>query len=233
MATPNVSRLPHLKSQLLAPPQSPGTNNDHNDIEDEESWEVRAFAEDTASGMGTIWPPRSYTCSFCRREFKSAQALGGHMNVHRRDRARLHQTQKSLMKISNRNPNPSYPSSSSTSGGSTLLIPTQEFLVNGGLCLLYQLRNDNPNPLDHNTILSVSPYLEADNSPSFIAAFPQAKYPYSVTKNNHQISSKRKPSLNRYYHKNSLTGEGHESGQHNTGELDLELRLGRGPTTPS
>ncbi|XP_048539106.1 transcriptional regulator SUPERMAN-like [Triticum urartu] len=35
------------------------------------------------------WPPRSYTCSFCKREFRSAQALGGHMNVHRRDRARL------------------------------------------------------------------------------------------------------------------------------------------------
>jgi len=38
------------------------------------------------------WPPRSYTCSFCRKEFKSAQALGGHMNVHRRDRARLRQS---------------------------------------------------------------------------------------------------------------------------------------------
>lgn len=37
----------------------------------------------------TAWPPRSYPCSFCRREFRSAQALGGHMNVHRRDRARL------------------------------------------------------------------------------------------------------------------------------------------------
>ncbi|XP_034606041.1 uncharacterized protein [Setaria viridis] len=33
----------------------------------------------------------SYTCSYCRREFRSAQALGGHMNVHRRDRARLRQ----------------------------------------------------------------------------------------------------------------------------------------------
>ncbi|CAN6231220.1 unnamed protein product [Urochloa humidicola] len=40
------------------------------------------------SFMGT-WPPRSYPCSFCKREFRSAQALGGHMNVHRRDRARL------------------------------------------------------------------------------------------------------------------------------------------------
>ncbi|KAG5588088.1 hypothetical protein H5410_048522 [Solanum commersonii] len=26
---------------------------------------------------GFLWPPRSYTCSFCKREFKSAQALGG------------------------------------------------------------------------------------------------------------------------------------------------------------
>ncbi|KAH7841962.1 hypothetical protein Vadar_014490 [Vaccinium darrowii] len=38
------------------------------------------------------WPPRSYTCAFCKREFRSAQALGGHMNVHRRDRARLRQS---------------------------------------------------------------------------------------------------------------------------------------------
>ncbi|XP_027349019.1 transcriptional regulator SUPERMAN-like [Abrus precatorius] len=38
---------------------------------------------------GTSWPARNYACSFCKREFKSAQALGGHMNVHRRDRARL------------------------------------------------------------------------------------------------------------------------------------------------
>lgn len=40
-----------------------------------------------------VWPPRSYSCSFCRREFRSAQALGGHMNVHRRDRAKLKQSQ--------------------------------------------------------------------------------------------------------------------------------------------
>ncbi|VFQ90939.1 unnamed protein product [Cuscuta campestris] len=38
---------------------------------------------------GCVWPPRSYSCSFCAREFMSAQALGGHMNVHRRERARL------------------------------------------------------------------------------------------------------------------------------------------------
>nr|GMD75494.1 transcriptional regulator SUPERMAN-like [Ipomoea batatas] len=69
---------------------------------------------------GFSWPPRSYTCSFCRREFRSAQALGGHMNVHRRDRARLRQSPpregqfSSLLNLNladpsaiNPNPNPS------------------------------------------------------------------------------------------------------------------------------
>lgn len=56
---------------------------------DSDSWEVRAFAED-ASTSGQ-WPPRSYSCSFCQREFRTAQALGGHMNVHRRERAQANQ----------------------------------------------------------------------------------------------------------------------------------------------
>ncbi|XP_058787504.1 probable transcriptional regulator RABBIT EARS [Vicia villosa] len=57
------------------------------------SWEEKAFAEDAARILGgCIWPPRSYSCHFCKREFRSAQALGGHMNVHRRDRARLKQS---------------------------------------------------------------------------------------------------------------------------------------------
>ncbi|KAL9227577.1 hypothetical protein vseg_003251 [Gypsophila vaccaria] len=30
---------------------------------------------------------RSYDCVFCRRGFTTAQALGGHMNIHRKDRA--------------------------------------------------------------------------------------------------------------------------------------------------
>ncbi|GAB4841691.1 hypothetical protein Ancab_022413 [Ancistrocladus abbreviatus] len=60
------------------------------------------------------WPPRNYTCSFCRREFKSAQALGGHMNVHRRDRARMRDQSpptsswvNNIDHSSNTDPNPS------------------------------------------------------------------------------------------------------------------------------
>ncbi|XP_062167625.1 uncharacterized protein LOC133873858 [Alnus glutinosa] len=39
-------------------------------------------------GSGQV---RSYTCAFCQRGFSNAQALGGHMNIHRRDRAKLKQ----------------------------------------------------------------------------------------------------------------------------------------------
>ncbi|XP_077236874.1 transcriptional regulator TAC1-like [Tasmannia lanceolata] len=37
---------------------------------------------------------RSYECTFCKRGFSNAQALGGHMNIHRRDRAKLKQPSK-------------------------------------------------------------------------------------------------------------------------------------------
>ncbi|KAK1320457.1 Transcriptional regulator TAC1 [Acorus calamus] len=32
---------------------------------------------------------RFYECTFCKRGFSNAQALGGHMNIHRKDKARL------------------------------------------------------------------------------------------------------------------------------------------------
>ncbi|KAG8663018.1 hypothetical protein MANES_01G169000v8 [Manihot esculenta] len=50
--------------------------------------EAAKYWEEEAS----VWPPRFYFCNFCGREFRSAQALGGHMNVHRRDRASLKQS---------------------------------------------------------------------------------------------------------------------------------------------
>lgn len=59
------------------------------------------------------WSPeesgaRSYTCAFCKRGFSNAQALGGHMNIHRRDRAKLKQSSEEnllSLDISIKNPN--------------------------------------------------------------------------------------------------------------------------------
>ncbi|KAL2321025.1 hypothetical protein Fmac_029994 [Flemingia macrophylla] len=70
---------------------------------------------------GSSWPARNYACSFCKREFKSAQALGGHMNVHRRDRARLRSSLPSSWVSESPKPNPcikpnpTHPSPSSSS----------------------------------------------------------------------------------------------------------------------
>ncbi|KAI3439611.1 C2H2-type domain-containing protein, partial [Psidium guajava] len=98
-----------------------------------DSWEEKAFAED----FGCVWPPRSYSCSFCNREFRSAQALGGHMNVHRRDRARLKQSALS-------NQSNEIPSQSRNAGLSSTLLP-------------YQLQSDAVSSLDHKNDLNSNP----------------------------------------------------------------------------
>ncbi|XP_043703028.1 transcriptional regulator TAC1-like [Telopea speciosissima] len=41
---------------------------------------------------------RSYECTFCKRGFSNAQALGGHMNIHRRDRAKLKEPSSPITK---------------------------------------------------------------------------------------------------------------------------------------
>lgn len=49
--------------------------------------EIRWSSDDQA-GPGQV----KYSCSFCQRGFSNARALGGHMNIHRRDRAKLKQS---------------------------------------------------------------------------------------------------------------------------------------------
>jgi len=189
--------------------------------EDDDSWEVRAFAEDTGNINGTTWPPRSYTCTFCRREFRSAQALGGHMNVHRRDRARLHQTQPGST-----NPH----SSTSSSSSSTLIIPTQEFPPNSGLCLLYQLPNPNgvftPTNMtacsidSSSTLISITPYPH-NNLVGPSLNFPVA--PPEISTSHCYSNIKAEPSASTD-HSNGIKNNNCKELANE--ELDLELRLG-------
>ncbi|KAM7254284.1 hypothetical protein ACFE04_031966 [Oxalis oulophora] len=184
--------------------------------DDDDSWEVRAFAEDTGNIMGTTWPPRSYTCTFCRREFRSAQALGGHMNVHRRDRARLHHTQPS-------------PSSGSLAP-SSLVIPAEEFARNG-LCLLYPIPNPNGSAAVFSTsamstqtsaILSVAPYPTIGQQPVNFQVMPRG------------LESNTTQSYDYSHNGDSLDSNGNmnnECKESDTEELDLELRLGQRPET--
>lgn len=103
-------------------------------------WDLSSECHGTEADLLGLfsWPPRSYTCTFCKREFRSAQALGGHMNVHRRDRARLRQSPPprdhhgpySLLNL-NLDPNPNFPlnpnpslSSSAAKSPSILSLPS-------------------------------------------------------------------------------------------------------------
>ncbi|XP_014520475.1 transcriptional regulator SUPERMAN [Vigna radiata var. radiata] len=198
----------------------------HHQEDDDDSWEVRAFAEDTRNIMETTWPPRSYTCTYCRREFRSAQALGGHMNVHRRDRARLNQ------------PSPSSTATSSLPTSSPYInIPPQDLVANAGLCLLYHLPpspsappfsnspstntlSSSPSP---STLLSISSYPSSNFLMQTSFNFPGAP---STGINTAAVSS--------FY--SSKVEQSATSSSFATGhleELDLELRLGHKPTQTS
>ncbi|XP_019180219.1 PREDICTED: transcriptional regulator TAC1-like [Ipomoea nil] len=66
----------------------------------EESEHVPEKFSDENAGVG-----RSYECTFCKRGFTNAQALGGHMNIHRKDKLKAKQAcnnnqQKSAEEIS-------------------------------------------------------------------------------------------------------------------------------------
>ncbi|KAJ7980809.1 transcriptional regulator TAC1-like [Quillaja saponaria] len=50
--------------------------------------------DDQPEGGGGQSSVRSYECTFCERGFSNAQALGGHMNIHRKDKAKLKQSTK-------------------------------------------------------------------------------------------------------------------------------------------
>ncbi|KAD5316882.1 hypothetical protein R6Q59_032102 [Mikania micrantha] len=189
--------------------------NPNSMMEEDESWEVKAFAEDT--GNNATWPPRSYTCTFCRREFRSAQALGGHMNVHRRDRARLHQAH------SLKNPN------LSSSPASSLLIPAdQELVADAGLCLLFSLPNPNRmfKPSSSSShLLSVTPRPTAVNLMNLPAGVAN---PHSFNYNSLSNSSNIEASTSvdhKRNQRNSLENKKKKSDLVVEG-IDLELRLG-------
>ncbi|BBG92459.1 telomerase activator1 [Prunus dulcis] len=68
---------------------------------DMESWRPRSpetslssdedQVKDHDQDSGSTTAKRSYECTFCKRGFTNAQALGGHMNIHRKDRAKAKQ----------------------------------------------------------------------------------------------------------------------------------------------
>ncbi|KAJ4952849.1 hypothetical protein NE237_029681 [Protea cynaroides] len=228
--TAHLSLLSIIHLQKLSQPQKGSFFTDSwmwnprqsQEDDDDDSWEVRAFAEDAANIMGTTWPPRSYTCTFCRREFRSAQALGGHMNVHRRDRARLRQLPTMLPPTAAADPSSSSSSSSSScTSSSTFIIPTPEFLTNCGCCLFYPLPNPTtnvftPTPMESPSLgLTISPYLRSTSILAPGIHTNESSLPVGENKKNSSSNNNNDDDRNK-----DLAIE----------ELDLELRLGQKPS---
>lgn len=62
------------------------------DDHSKESSDEASSAEPASDDAGSQRRPY-FECTFCKRGFSSAQALGGHMNIHRKDRGRPRTTQ--------------------------------------------------------------------------------------------------------------------------------------------
>ncbi|KAL9161787.1 hypothetical protein ABFS82_07G043400 [Erythranthe guttata] len=188
--------------------------------------------DSAAAAAGFSWPPRCYTCSFCKREFKSAQALGGHMNVHRRDRARLRQY--SPTRDSNNNGN------GGGGGGNQFSLLNLNHNPNP---------SSNPNPTSNPSLPPSPPPLSSllTRFPQFASTLPPLCPPPNyapVTKND---LTKTKSSNKGYFGNEKFDSSVSEKGcgvfkkgefvrldleiglistQCNKEDLDLELRLG-------
>ncbi|XP_021752835.1 zinc finger protein 11-like [Chenopodium quinoa] len=87
---------------------------------DDGSTDKESDSENDNTGVG-----RTYECNYCKRGFTNAQALGGHMNIHRKDKAKAKARQQQQQQQAYTNNN--FSSSSSISFKSTAMEPVSPY----------------------------------------------------------------------------------------------------------
>ncbi|KAK9724389.1 hypothetical protein RND81_05G069200 [Saponaria officinalis] len=60
-----------------------------NEVDNNSTTIISQIDDEDNTGIG-----RTYECSYCKRGFTNAQALGGHMNIHRKDKAKAKHDQQ-------------------------------------------------------------------------------------------------------------------------------------------
>ncbi|KAK2972979.1 hypothetical protein RJ640_022036 [Escallonia rubra] len=163
--------------------------------------------EKSADGTG-----RSYECTFCKRGFTNAQALGGHMNIHRKDKA----------KAKRQSQQPSFSSKINVDYLST---------TNPRFCA--------PIPMEQ---VQYHAPLGAKMNHQFYFPAPNPSYPYAYCQSDFMVPSPDHLSLNEEHLAANLSlgigssqmedrkgkkKDGREDRMEN--EVDLELRLGHDP----
>ncbi|KAJ9182240.1 hypothetical protein P3X46_006257 [Hevea brasiliensis] len=107
------------------------TSSEENDRQEQ----VKEDAATTITNISGSRSKRSYECTFCKRGFTNAQALGGHMNIHRKDRAKTKQEVTASSSISGKtneeymNPNHMGPISSESMNYYSILEAQKNYLM--------------------------------------------------------------------------------------------------------
>ncbi|XP_076943778.1 uncharacterized protein LOC143614143 [Bidens hawaiensis] len=156
---------------------------------------------------------RSYECVFCRRGFTTAQALGGHMNIHRKDRAKSR---------------PSYLSNNNMN--STKHDQDHSFYANYGFH--HPVFASYPQ-----TYVSETPDNHQEGNVGYAEYFScmsSSSQPVNY-ENNHEVIKRRTREFGWSHGENEYHGESKRRTreQSNEDELDLELRLGHDPRSSS
>ncbi|KAH0720853.1 uncharacterized protein [Solanum tuberosum] len=118
----------------------------------EKSDQIVTWSSEELLGLGNV---KFYRCSFCKRGFSNAQALGGHMNIHRRDRARLREFSSDQNLLSLDIKNSVYPPPPRPPPGNDELLQREVSLYDEGIicspskrpCVKVMSCDHNPPPL--------------------------------------------------------------------------------------
>ncbi|GMY06882.1 transcriptional regulator SUPERMAN-like [Fagus crenata] len=152
---------------------------------------------------------RSYECVYCKRGFTTAQALGGHMNIHRKDRAKTRPS-----------PNYSVPSVSSKSDDSNYAS---------------LIRSYNPPIQTYPSHYSTAPEVQVSSSQlSYPVSTWNLRPPHDHTQHSHHLFEEDwRRSLSLQVGPNHVVDDDRdhkrEDGSEEEDELDLTLRLGHYP----
>lgn len=161
---------------------------------------------DKNTGVG-----RSYECTFCKRGFTNAQALGGHMNIHRKDKAKAKQKIKEEASSKNTKPIEDHTTSKCSTFRQVLPIDQQQ-------------QREHRRPVD--THMNYHVYLPSSN-PSFQSENFRAGVPFWRLEN--KEDDKKDENLSLRIGLLPAAEEGQKENDEKKDQVDLELRLGHDP----
>lgn len=198
--------------------------------------------QQSGSGGSQLATIRSYECTFCKRGFSNAQALGGHMNIHRKDKAKLRQASSNIVINETpppppqqqqqqyyQQPNLDIPKMSTSNSP----IPMNSLEAKSTIPRWPWFLTSEGAPTDHaNTSLIRAADQNRVGDPQLVQQLPL----FAVTPPDHH--NDQKPAVDHHNHQ-AIDHEKIEKGLSSTSssssgsELDLELRLGPEPQDSS